>query len=459
MSLLKLPNELILSIAANLVCERDINAAAQINRRLYSLLNVVLYRFSIRRGNNSALRWAAFHGFAPLVYMLLNIGANARATPRNSIHLTALHLAAAEGHLPIVEALVQNGANINAATSTGITPLHEAVSAGFECITRVLLESGADFMKRLPNENGSTVFHIASYFGFTAIVQLLLEKGMGIEVKDKELQTPLHSAVQFDEEEMHWYGNIWTIEFLLEHNAKRNTWDRSGRRPKDFADNHPSTIVRRLFQNENRITISEAILLEHRQQTREESEQLRQHKAQDLAAEGSAKRKARMVREAEEEALLCRERTEGGGRQDQDEREILGNIIRLEKQDAVRQSWTTMRARADEEESRRDAKAAKEQQDFITKEGPESILRQERQAGAQETWAKMRAQAEARSQRLNQTSKTSPCLHPALGWLKCKGKAQCEICTKTCTKQSFRCGDCGVVICLLCKTYKAYSGT
>lgn len=131
MTLLDLANELLLSVAGNLIRESDINALAQTNRRLYSLLNLVLYRHAIQRRNHSALHWAAFHGFSSIVCMLLAEGASVRATTIRSKR-TALHLASAAGHLPIVEALIQMGANVNAQSSTGTTPLHGAVSGGLK---------------------------------------------------------------------------------------------------------------------------------------------------------------------------------------------------------------------------------------------------------------------------------------------------------------------------------------
>ncbi len=81
MSLLNLADELLLLIAGYFTRESDINALSTTNRRLYFLLNFELYRFAVRRGNNSGLRWAAFHGFSGVVSMLLDIGANVRATP------------------------------------------------------------------------------------------------------------------------------------------------------------------------------------------------------------------------------------------------------------------------------------------------------------------------------------------------------------------------------------------
>ncbi len=453
MSLLDLANELLLSIAGDLSLESDINALAQTNRRLYFLLNIVSYRFSVRRGNNSALRWAAFHGFFDLVRMLLDIGANVRATPRNSTHLTALHLASAEGHLPIVEALIESGADVNAQTSTGFTPLHKAVSNGFEDITRVLLENGADFMKTLPNQNRSNVVHIASRFGYTAIVQLLFEKGMGIEVKDRELQTPLHYAIEVDVEERLWYGNIRTVEFLLQHNANKDAWNRLGRRPKDLARGHPSPIVELVFQSGSDIRVKEAIQLEQQLRMRKEREQAKKRKSRELADKRAARRLARLTREAGklEKEQLHREAEEAEEQPDRVERERLAKISRQENQDASRQGWTKMRVEADKEQLRREAEDARNCRERQVKEEIRCILTNEEQDASRQAWSQIRAEAEERNQRLGRTTRPSPCFHPALGWLKCKGRAQCYICGSVCAKYSFRCGDCGVGVCSLCR--------
>ncbi|PVH91626.1 hypothetical protein DM02DRAFT_467953, partial [Periconia macrospinosa] len=59
--LLYLANKLLYRISENLESERDINAFAQANRRLYHLLNTYLYRYNIRQSGSSVLLWAAQH--------------------------------------------------------------------------------------------------------------------------------------------------------------------------------------------------------------------------------------------------------------------------------------------------------------------------------------------------------------------------------------------------------------
>jgi ankyrin repeat protein len=164
MSLLDLPNELLLSIAESLRCESGINAFARTNSQLYCLLNTFLYQYHIRTSDHSALPWAAHHGLTNTVLKFLDLGANVQATLDKDKSATALHLASKSGYLVIVEILIQSGADINARTSKGVIPLHGAVVRGHEHITRVLLESGADFMKPLPARNRPTILHVASNY-------------------------------------------------------------------------------------------------------------------------------------------------------------------------------------------------------------------------------------------------------------------------------------------------------
>lgn len=153
-----------------------------------------------------------------------------------------------------MEAVIQSGAKIDAQISQGVTPLHRAVRAGHEHITRVLLKNGADFLKTLPTRARPTILHVASHFGFTNIVQLLLKKGIGIQVKDGNLQTPLHYAVKFDKKNKIWHENLTTVNFLLEKKAVKDSWDRLGRGPKDIAKRNPDTIIELLLQNATNTT-------------------------------------------------------------------------------------------------------------------------------------------------------------------------------------------------------------
>ena len=449
MSLLGLANELLLSIAENLSRESDINALTCINRRLYSLLNLYLYRYQIQ-SSNKALLWGVYYRIFNTVRTALDVGANVRAT--NKKCQTVLHLASARGHLSIVNALIQSDADVNAQTSTGTTPLHIAVEYGFERITQALIENGADFRTTRPGWQRSTVLHIASFFGFTPIVQLLLTKGMNIEVKDKDWQTPLHYAVKVDEQTNIWKGNIETVIILLEKKANKDAWDRIGSRPMDLSRRNPNPVIELLFRNGADINLDMATLILDRQVSRK-ARTVAKNKEREKRAEVRAQlrcEKVIMDYSKKEAGKIERE----GLDRETEEMERLANSLRLEKHDAIRQDWAKIRAQG-ENRSQRLNQQTEEQVHRRNKEGRRfpNVSGHEKLRTVREDWAKMRSRADERNQGPNRTIDPSPdCCHSALGWLKPKGKFQCQMCGTICAKYSFRCPDCSLVTCSLCKT-------
>ena len=71
MTLLDLANELLLSVAACLDDLRNLNSFAQTNRRLYCLLNSMLYKYDSLEGQGLALNWAARHGLERTAHLSL----------------------------------------------------------------------------------------------------------------------------------------------------------------------------------------------------------------------------------------------------------------------------------------------------------------------------------------------------------------------------------------------------
>lgn len=124
-------------------------------------------------------------------------------------------------------------------------------------------------MKPLPIRTRPTILYVASHLGFYDIVQLLLDKGMGIQVKDRNLQTPLYYVVELDEKNEIWDGNITTVSFPLEKKAIKDSWDKSSQRPKDLARRNPNSIIELLLQDTTKTTLNDAILLDQAIQQRQ----------------------------------------------------------------------------------------------------------------------------------------------------------------------------------------------
>lgn len=75
MSILKLPPELLMSIAKASEC-RDLNALLQCHSYLYNTLNEYLYQRNVQQHGTSAMYWAASSGSHGTLQHLLDVGAN-----------------------------------------------------------------------------------------------------------------------------------------------------------------------------------------------------------------------------------------------------------------------------------------------------------------------------------------------------------------------------------------------
>jgi hypothetical protein len=76
MSLMQLPNELLLMIAEEIKDRWTLGALARTNMRLYHLCNGILYDYNARFGNSSALLWAALTGNLATAKLSLVNGGN-----------------------------------------------------------------------------------------------------------------------------------------------------------------------------------------------------------------------------------------------------------------------------------------------------------------------------------------------------------------------------------------------
>lgn len=196
MTLLWLPNELLLSITESLQYEKDINALLQTNLRLYHLLNAYMYRRNIRTSESSALFWAAKHNKVATSQKLMKEGAKASIiTTLSGRQWTPLALAAEAGSGNVVELLLgENGVNPDLKDECGNTPLSWAAGNGHTVVARLLLEKGmANSNTR--DLNGRTPLSLAAENGHENMVQFLLNHDTtDPQARDSNGWTPLSWA-------------------------------------------------------------------------------------------------------------------------------------------------------------------------------------------------------------------------------------------------------------------------
>lgn len=144
---------------------------------------------------------------------------------RNGSHASVMqHIAA---RLPINEGPAKDAPN----------PLMQAASEGHEDIVRLLLKSGADVGRSLPN--GMTALLFAAREGHTAIVRLLLSRGAKVDTAQKDGVTALMFAAQ--------NGHVEIVELLLSKGAAVNAVQKNDMTALLFATQYGFATVREVL--------------------------------------------------------------------------------------------------------------------------------------------------------------------------------------------------------------------
>jgi len=145
--------------------------------------------------SRTALHHGAINGHTKLVTQLLTLATCDIVSAKDRIDWTALHDAASSGHPAVVLQLLAAGAQIDAADSSGRTPLHCAVIKGNESIVRLLVFEHANVLATDWNTR-RTALHFAAEKGRGEIVALLLEASPSLmSWVDHNGLTALHVAV------------------------------------------------------------------------------------------------------------------------------------------------------------------------------------------------------------------------------------------------------------------------
>lgn len=220
MSLLSLPNELLLQVGESMEDPWDVNSLIRANHRLHSLLTPHLHTLALRPrkypGPVLPLCWAAHKGHTPLVHLLLSKGALPE-TPDPENGDTALHYAlTARLHQnptsPILQYLLKHTENPNVSNPhEGSTLLHRAASAGAVEELTLLLETPKIDVNACTSATGDTPLTRAVSFNHPAATKLLLRHGANPNVLTGAGQSPLSLAVKLQ--------NAEVVTELLRHSA------------------------------------------------------------------------------------------------------------------------------------------------------------------------------------------------------------------------------------------------
>ena len=136
----------------------------------------------------------------------------------------------------MVRMLLSNGVNSNAKNHRGETALHVLSRCGPDSkdsvrIARLLLERGVDVNMR-DNDHDSPL-HCASYNGKLEIVRELLNHGANASAKNKRDEVPLHQVLQGEYESQ--ADGMRIAQLLLDRGVDVNARDKNGATPLHLA--------------------------------------------------------------------------------------------------------------------------------------------------------------------------------------------------------------------------------
>jgi len=156
---------------------------------------------------------------------------------------TPLHCAASANSLNDVKNLLAHQADPNAATVTGLTPLHLAARDAEDIkVVEALLTAGADINAHACN--GQTPLFMAIFYNRNEnLAKFLLQKGAYSKKKYAADFTLLHITVQINADDK--------AKLLIKHGAQLEAKDISGRTPLIYAAEKNKTALVKLFSCKN----------------------------------------------------------------------------------------------------------------------------------------------------------------------------------------------------------------
>ncbi|KAG8226334.1 hypothetical protein J437_LFUL009911 [Ladona fulva] len=139
--------------------------------------------------------------------------------------MTALLVAAFEGHRDVCELLLEYEADVDHSDGAGRTPLWAAASMGHTAVVELLLfwGCGVDGI----DAEGRTVLGVAANQGCADVVRRLLDRGLDETHRDNAGWTPLHYAA--------FEGHRDAAEALLDAGARLDDTDNEGKAPLALA--------------------------------------------------------------------------------------------------------------------------------------------------------------------------------------------------------------------------------
>jgi ankyrin repeat protein len=147
----------------------------------------------VQQISDEAFRIAAYEGRTDKVERAIESGTDVNSADSTQL-LTALHMAAYNGHSHTVKLLIKKGATIDCRDHEGKTPLYHASTGPFAETVAILCEAGADVNARDSTAESFTPLMTAAALGQTEVVKVLLRHKADKTLVDDDSETALDHA-------------------------------------------------------------------------------------------------------------------------------------------------------------------------------------------------------------------------------------------------------------------------
>lgn len=137
-----------------------------------------------------------------------------------------IHLAAFKGDLDMIKLLIESGAYLNKTTHEDKYPVHYAILGGkHEVIDYILKQSKQNYF--LKDVHGNTLLHYATKTSNVILIDMLLNQNLNPNALNDQFETPIFNAVRS--------GTVETIRLLLASDAYIDIKNRRFESPVDTA--------------------------------------------------------------------------------------------------------------------------------------------------------------------------------------------------------------------------------
>lgn len=223
MSLLSLPNELLIYVSRYLDYADDTSALSRTCHLLYLLINPLLFPRFAKQHHRDAILYAIGHGDHVLMEKLLIQTGVDLFSYVESTHHSPLPIAARKGHLGMVQVLLDlTGESIHLDSLNDDAPLVETLLGGHLEIAQLLISRGAIPDFRTSYDKDRTALSLVAEQGPLASVQFLIEETLSdMESKDSKGYTPLLHAAS--------HGSLDVLKYLVKMGANPTVTDNQGK--------------------------------------------------------------------------------------------------------------------------------------------------------------------------------------------------------------------------------------